>query len=107
MSAPNIAILEKDGVTSLALHPGVSQRYKKMAAASIEHGNKEIDSNSQNIDSSIPGADLNGRAPSDLSKAELIRWLKCRHGASLLGKKTDLVERYGIVYLFTFIFGKI
>ena len=53
-----------------------------------------MNSNLQLLESNIPGASLNGRAPADLNKAELIRWLKCRHGASLLGKKADLVERY-------------
>ncbi len=41
----------------------------------------------------IPGASLNGREPSDLNVAELKRWLECRQGASLKGKKGVLIER--------------
>ena len=40
----------------------------------------------------VPGASLSGRKPADLKVSELKRWLLCR-GASLRGKKADLVGR--------------
>ena len=40
----------------------------------------------------IPGASLNGKAPSELNVVQLKRWLACR-GAPVSGKKPELVER--------------
>ena len=42
-------------------------------------------------ESDIPGVSLNGKTPQDLKVHQLKRWLACR-GASLKGKKPDLVE---------------
>ena len=41
----------------------------------------------------IPGAALRGRNPSELKVTEFKRWLMCR-GASVKGKKADLIVRY-------------
>ncbi|XP_069102530.1 uncharacterized protein [Argopecten irradians] len=41
----------------------------------------------------IPGASLRGKQPEHLTKAALLQWLRCRSGASLKGKKAELVER--------------
>ncbi|XP_070560694.1 uncharacterized protein [Ptychodera flava] len=49
------------------------------------------------MSSAIPGAQLRGRKPEELSLVELKRWLRCRKGASLRGNKRELVER---VYLY-------
>ena len=45
----------------------------------------------------IPGASLNGRDPGCLKVQELKRWLQCR-GASVRGKKADLVKRLVFIY---------
>ncbi len=42
---------------------------------------------------SIPGASLGNRKIESLGVPELKRWLECRQGASLKGKKRDLVAR--------------
>lgn len=44
------------------------------------------------VESDIPGASLEGRAPENLKVKELQRWLLCR-GASIKGKKADLIAR--------------
>ncbi|XP_070554692.1 uncharacterized protein [Ptychodera flava] len=49
------------------------------------------------MSSAIPGTNLNGRKPEELTIPELKRWLRCRKGASLRGNKRELVER---VYLY-------
>ena len=43
-------------------------------------------------ESDIPGASLKDRDPIELKVPELKRWLQCR-GASVKGKKTDLIEQ--------------
>ena len=45
----------------------------------------------------ISGASLNGRDPGCLKVQELKRWLQCR-GASMRGKKADLVQRLVFIY---------
>lgn len=45
----------------------------------------------------IPGGSLNGRDPEGLKVQELKRWLQCR-GASVRGKKADLVQRLVFIY---------
>lgn len=66
----------------------------------IEEGDKEntvVNHIYLDVDESqIAGATLLCSEPENASKAELLRWLKCRKGASLTGKKSDLIERYVI-----------
>lgn len=45
----------------------------------------------------IPGASLNGGDPGCLKVQELKWWLQCR-GASVRGKKADLVKRLVFIY---------
>ena len=46
----------------------------------------------------VPGASLKGRKPEQLKVPELKLWLSCR-GAPTRGRKAELVERYGKVYV--------
>lgn len=43
-------------------------------------------------ESDIPGASLNGKAPSELNVVQLKRWLACC-GAPTTGRKPELIER--------------
>jgi len=40
----------------------------------------------------IPGASLDGKAPTELNIPQLKRWLACR-GAPVNGKKPELIQR--------------
>ena len=51
----------------------------------------------RSLEEDIPGASLNGRDPGCLKVQELKRWLQCR-GASVRGKKADLVKRLVFIY---------
>ena len=68
-----------------------------MASSSGSAITKSEDENDERKHS-IPGASLQGRLPSDLTVTELTRWLKCRQGASLKGRRPELVARYVLCY---------